>query len=131
MSRSEPPISDDTFRAYQSLYAYDPVDLSPTVDSTDSTALDWTRLNVSYRAAYNQARIPAYLFLPKNARPPYQAVIFMGGANMFTSSSSEPPPDFPALDYIISSGRAVRARMFGVRLDLDDLAVLERKERAA
>jgi len=110
--RSEPPISDDTFRAYQSLYAYDPVDLSPTVDSTDSTALDWTRLNVSYRAAYDQARIPAYLFLPKNARPPYQAVIFMGGGNMFTSSSSEPPPDFPALDYIISSGRAVLYPIF-------------------
>jgi eukaryotic-like serine/threonine-protein kinase len=104
--RSEPPISDDTFRAYQNLYAYDPVDLSPTVDSTN-TAGDWTRLNVSYRAAYDEKRIPAYLFLPKNGRPPYQAVIFMGGGNMFTSPTSEPPPDFPALDYIIRSGRAV------------------------
>jgi dienelactone hydrolase len=105
--RSEPPISDDTFRAYQSLYAYDPVDFGPAVHSTDNTPLDWTRVNVSYRAAYDQARIPAYLFLPKNTRPPYQAVIFIGGANMFSSASSEPPMDFPVLDYIIRSGRAV------------------------
>ena len=110
--RSEPPISDETFRAYQRMYAYDPVDLDAIVVSTDSTPADWTRVNVSYRATYDQERIPAYLFLPKNSRPPYQAVIFVGGANMFSTASSEPPADFPVLDYILRSGRAVLYPIF-------------------
>ena len=34
---------------------------------------------VSYAAAYGGERIPAYLFLPKNAKPPYQVVVVFPG----------------------------------------------------
>ena len=37
---------------------------------------------VSYAAAYGGERIPAYLFLPKNATPPYQVWWVFPGANV-------------------------------------------------
>jgi hypothetical protein len=39
----------------------------------------WRKEKVSYRAAYGDERIPAFLYLPRNARPPYQAVLWAPG----------------------------------------------------
>jgi dienelactone hydrolase len=38
---------------------------------------------VSYAAGYGNERMNAYLYLPKNAKPPYQVVVFMHGSNVF------------------------------------------------
>ncbi len=43
----------------------------------------------SYNAAYGGERVIAYLFLPKNARPPYQTVVYFRtpGDSLWTRSS--------------------------------------------
>jgi dienelactone hydrolase len=105
------PVSEDVFRAYRSLYSYDRSDLKAAVEATDATPPDWTKLKVSFQAAYGNERVPAYLFLPKGTSPPYQTVVYYPGAAAFPSGawqrrSSAELTTMPALDFAIRSGRA-------------------------
>ncbi len=61
---------------------------------------------VSFAAAYGGERIPALLFLPKNARPPFQTVIYCppGSALFLPSIDKVGGRDF---DFLVRSGRAV------------------------
>ena len=45
---------------------------------------------MSIRAAYGEddERIPVHIYLPKNASPPYQTVIYMPGSDATTVSDS-------------------------------------------
>ncbi len=72
----------------------------------DDTSPDWRRERVSYAAAYGDERIPAYLFLPKNAAPPYQVMVGFSGANVFYERSSAATTDFDRFTFIMRSGRA-------------------------
>jgi len=103
---AERPVSDQVFRIYQRLFQYDSLPLAATVDTIDSTSADWVRQRVSFAAAYADERIPAYLFLPRHAKAPYQAVVFFPGSTAFWSRSSRyiVISDF---DFIVKSGRAV------------------------
>jgi eukaryotic-like serine/threonine-protein kinase len=56
----------------------------------------------------------AYLFLPKNVRPPYQTVLFFPSARVGDLRDSRKLGDLKFFDYIIQSGRAV---MYPVYLD--------------
>jgi len=52
----------------------------------------------------------AYLFLPKNVRPPYQTVLFFPGARVMfigDNQGGRSLGDIPFFDYIVQSGRAV------------------------
>jgi dienelactone hydrolase len=77
----EKPASEESFRAYKGLYAYDRRDLNARVDATE-TSDDWTLESVSFDAAYGDERVIAYLYLPRNARPPYQTVVYFPGSNV-------------------------------------------------
>ena len=105
---SEKPVSDQLFQAYKSLYSYDKTPLHPVVESTEQ-ADDWKLEKISFDAAYGGERIIAYLFLPKKASPPFQAVVhFPGaGARHIHSSADAMPMFLPDFDFIIKSGRAV------------------------
>jgi dienelactone hydrolase len=76
----EESASDESFRAYKGLYAYDKRDLAVHLDGTEKTD-DWTTEIVSFDAGYGSERMIAYLCLPANARPPYQAVVFFPGSS--------------------------------------------------
>jgi hypothetical protein len=67
---------DDVFRIYKDLYSYDQADLKPTIESTDETSPFWRIQRISYAAAYGDERIVAHLFPPKNAKPPFQTVVY-------------------------------------------------------
>jgi predicted esterase len=58
------------------------------------------------RAAYAGEKLVAYLFLPTNARPPFQTVVYFPG-----SGARNLPrllePEFNFIDFVIRSGRAV------------------------
>jgi dienelactone hydrolase/predicted Ser/Thr protein kinase len=104
----EKPVSDDVFRAYKGLYAYDKGPLNARVEETETTD-DWTREKVSFDAAYGGERVVAHLYLPKNAAPPFQTVIYFPGsgaihADKFVLS--------PYADFIPKSGRALLAPIF-------------------
>lgn len=51
--------------------------------------------------------MPAYLFLPKHVRPPFQVVVFFPSARVNFSPSSADLGDMSFVDYVIESGRAV------------------------
>jgi eukaryotic-like serine/threonine-protein kinase len=108
----EKPVGDELFRAYQSLYAFEPSDLKSSVDSVTDSSPYWRIEKVSFQTAYRNERMVAYLFLPKNSSPPYNPVLFFPPlTSHFLRSSSNIPlgknPDSAILDFIIRSGRAV------------------------
>ena len=74
--RNVPRVSDEVFRAWQSVYSFDHGHLGAAVDAVDDSSPEWRVEKVSYAAAYGDERIPAYLFLPKHTKPPYQAIVF-------------------------------------------------------
>ncbi|HWR53788.1 MAG TPA: dienelactone hydrolase family protein, partial [Bryobacteraceae bacterium] len=67
----------------------------------------WKEEKISFDAAYGNERVPVYLFLPKNAVPPYETVIFFPGADARSAASSQHLTGMSRLDFIIKSGRAV------------------------
>jgi hypothetical protein len=103
--RKETPVSDDVFRVYQSLYAYDRGPIDARVESQEDFPY-WRRQKVSILAAYGNERIPIFLFLPKNAKPPYQTVVYFPSSYArITHSSAD--LDMSNLEFVIRSGRAV------------------------
>jgi cephalosporin-C deacetylase-like acetyl esterase len=103
---AEKPTSDDIFRAYKSLYAYDQTALKPVTESVDETDHRWRKEKVSFDAAYGNERVTAYLYLPRNAAPPFQTVIYFPGSNaLYARSSRDLMLTF--LTFVIKSGRAV------------------------
>ena len=70
------------------------------------TGEDWTQEKISFDAAYGGERVVAYLYLPKNVTPPFQAVVYFPGAwaifeEKFVGEDSR------FWDFIPKSGRAL------------------------
>jgi len=109
----ERPVSDDVFRLYTGLYAYDPVDLAPRVESADDRfpSPSWRTERITYAAPYGNERIIAYLFLPKNASPPYQTVVYFphGGSLLLHSFEKG---EMAYLGFIVKAGRALLLPMY-------------------
>ena len=72
----EKPVGDEAFRVIRGAYAYAPRELKATVDEVDDSSPYWRKEKVSFSAAYGDERVPAFVFLPKNAKPPYQALVY-------------------------------------------------------
>ena len=102
----EKPVGDEAFRVIRGVYAYAPRELKASVDEVDDSSPYWRKEKVSFSAAYGDERVPAFVFLPKNARPPYQALVYhpSAGAMSSTFASME---GFNRMEFIIRSGRAV------------------------
>jgi eukaryotic-like serine/threonine-protein kinase len=108
------PVSEEVFNAYKLLYAYPHSPLNAQVDGVVEDTPDWREEKVTFDAAYGGQRMSAYLFLPKNVRPPYQTVLFFPSARVTSLSDSRTLGDRKFFDYVIQSGRAV---MYPVYLD--------------
>jgi dienelactone hydrolase len=102
----EKPVGDEAFGVIRGAYAYAPRELKATVDEVDNSSPYWRKEKVSFSAAYGDERVPAFVFLPKNAKPPYQALVYhpSAGARSSTFASME---GFNRMEFIIRSGRAV------------------------
>jgi dienelactone hydrolase len=103
----ERPVSDAVFAIYRRLFDYDPTPLQSSVDVVDSSPDAWVMQQVSYAAAYGGERVLAYLFLPKDARPPYQTIVYFPGAIALWTRASATAIEYDAIDFILKSGRAV------------------------
>ena len=84
----EQPVSDEIFRAYQGLYAYDKTPLNAVLESGDDSSASWRKEKVSFDAAYGKERVTAYLFLPKNSSPPFQTLVYFPGSYAIYMRSS-------------------------------------------
>jgi eukaryotic-like serine/threonine-protein kinase len=101
------PVSDLEFRAFQRFYEYDRTPLDGRLERATDTE-HWRRERVSFAAAYGGERVLANILLPRNARPPYQAVIWFPGGYARELTSTEGDLPFSLyFDFIARSGRAL------------------------
>ncbi len=104
------PVSDSVFHAYELLYKYPKTNLNAKVEGVVKETADWREEKVSFDTAYRGERMSAYLFLPKNVRPPYQTVLFFPSARVEfipDNKNGRELGDIKFFDYIVQSGRAV------------------------
>jgi cephalosporin-C deacetylase-like acetyl esterase len=103
----ETPVSDETFNSWlMDLYSYDRTELNAVVESVDDSSRHWRKEKITFDAAYGGERVIAYLFLPKDVKPPYQTVIYFPGWGDTRRRSSENITLRPLMESIIMSGRA-------------------------
>ncbi len=104
---SEQPVSDQEFEIFKRMYAYDKTDLNEVIESEDHSQEIWTKQKISFDAAYGNERVIAYLFLPKNIKPPYQVVVYFPGGSALHMLSSKSLLTLNNIDFIVRDGRAV------------------------
>jgi hypothetical protein len=102
---SEKPVSDEIFDVYRRQYSYDRGPLNAVIEAHEEAGL-WRRETVMLDAAYGGERFRAYLYLPKNASPPYQTIVYFPGGDAFYPRSSR-DASLSSTDFIIRSGRAL------------------------
>jgi predicted esterase len=105
------PVSDSVFQVYKDQFSYDKKDLNARVEAKDDTARDWIKEKITFDLANGNERMTAYLFLPKNFRPPYQTVIYFPGRSARLQKSSQDLEKFVwfevDLSFFLQNGRAV------------------------
>ena len=101
----EKPVSDEVFRIYRAFYSYDRTELKTTIDSVEESE-HWRREKVSFDAAYERERVPAYLFLPRNSNPPYQTIVYWPSGEAFALRTSD-ALRARSFEFLLRSGRAV------------------------
>jgi cephalosporin-C deacetylase-like acetyl esterase len=104
---TEKPVSDKTFEIFRRMYAYDKMSLDAKTESVDDSNEYWRKEKVSYRAAYGGERIAAYLYLPRNVKPPYQTVLWFPGGYAWLLRDSETGMGTEYFNFLPRTGRAV------------------------
>ncbi len=114
--REEKPCSDEEFEIYKSLYTYDKAELNPFIELRQDLSRSSFMETVSFDAAYDNERVIAHIFLPKNSDPPYQTIIyFLGDFAFFSSSIFEHGYEY--VEYFTKDGRAVVVPAFKGHLE--------------
>jgi serine/threonine protein kinase/dienelactone hydrolase len=107
----EKPVPDSIYEIYKEQFAYDKTDLNANVEWKEESHDDWIQEQISFEAAYGGERMIGILFLPKNAAPPYQTVLYFPGVQAQWRKSSreiEGSMEFKVfLSFIVKNGRAV------------------------
>jgi dienelactone hydrolase len=101
------PASDEVFRIYKTMYAYDHTPLNAKTEAVKQDSPDWRKEKITIAAAYGSERFALYLFLPAKIKPPYQTVVFFPSARVLDIPNSEALGDMKFIDYVVQSGRAV------------------------
>jgi len=100
----ERPVAEQVFQAFRRAYAYDARDLRVQVEETETTP-DWVRQKVTLDAAYGGERIILQVYLPTNAKPPYQTVVIYPGSQVMFESRLD-TSTIEGDDFIVKSGHA-------------------------
>jgi dienelactone hydrolase len=104
--RKEKPVDDKTFEFIRRQYAYDKTPLEDSIEYTRDREL-WTVEKVSFDAGYNKERMEAYLYIPKNAKPPFQPIIFFPGSGDIYSRKFDIDNGIFRVDFTVKSGRVL------------------------
>ena len=115
--RKEEPASGAEFMIYRRLYAYDSLPLNAEVLAVESFE-HWTRERVAFDLPYGE-RGGAFLYVPNNADPPLETVIYWPGSSALNNQSVD-EEYLPPFDFIVRSGRAVVQPIFKGAFDRDD-----------
>jgi dienelactone hydrolase len=127
----ERPVADPVFQVYKDQFSYDKTDLKARVESRQENKEGWILEKVTLDAAYGNERVIAYLFLPTNAAPPYQTVVYFPGSESINQKSSQDLESYYEftifLSFIVKNGRAVLYPVYKGTFERgnDTLAALE------
>ena len=104
----ETPVPESVFRIYRNQFLYDKTPLNSKIETRDEGPEDWIIEKISFDAAYGNDRMILYLFLPRNAKPPFQTLVFFPGSNAIDARELGMGNNVNSyLDYVLKSGRAV------------------------
>ena len=104
------PFGEAVWSTWLRFLAYEKKPLEARRELTDESQPYWRMEKVSFTTAYGVERMPAYVFLPRNASPPLQAVVFWPGSSAGDLISSEDGAnltDSTVWGYLVKDGRAV------------------------
>jgi serine/threonine protein kinase/dienelactone hydrolase len=115
-------VSDAEFAGYRRIFDYDRTPLESRREATGVVdQVRWEK--ISFAAAYGGERMIAYLFVPKDAPPPYEPVINWPGSNAMTARSFSPSAVVRGLaGFIPQSGRALVYPLYKGSYERDDSA---------
>ena len=117
----EKPVDDKTFNIFLRQFAYDKNPLNPTIENTLEEE-SWKAEKVTFDAGYNNERMQAYLYFPKDFKGPFQPVIFFPGSGDIYSKKFNPQFINNRIDFILKSGRALIVPVYkGTHERHDDL----------
>jgi cephalosporin-C deacetylase-like acetyl esterase len=98
-------VDDKTFNQFLRQYLYDKSPLNDSVRDIKDPGI-WKVEKITIDAGYNNERLIIWLLLPKDAKPPYQPVLYFPGSNaIFTDKFTT--SGISSLDFVIKSGRAI------------------------
>jgi dienelactone hydrolase len=104
----EIPVPESTFRIFKNQFLYDSTDLKAVVEERINSYEDWNIEKITFNTAYGKERVITYLYLPKNASPPFQTLIFFPGSGAtWEKDLVNNPQTTWFIDYLLKSGRAV------------------------
>jgi len=104
----EEPVSEYTFTIFKNQFLYDSSALNTRIEESEDSHDDWIMEKVSFNAAYGDERVIAYLYLPKNADPPFQTLIFFPGSyGVYEKDLRKYRATQWFADYLLKNGRAV------------------------
>jgi len=105
------PVSDEIYEIYRENYSYDKTELNAEIIAIDDSNKDWIEQKIIFNAAYGNEKVSGYLFLPVNAAPPYQVVIYVPGSASFFQPTSDDLTKYYEfhlfLEFVVKTGRAV------------------------
>jgi len=103
---AEEPVADNIFEIFRHQILYDSMALDAVIEERDNSPDDYIRERITFNAAYDDERVTAYLYLPKNSEPPFQTWLFFPGS--YALSASEFDDDgIWFFDFLIKNGCAV------------------------
>jgi serine/threonine protein kinase len=105
-SREERPLSDREFQLVRGHFDYDKTKPLNVATPLREQSPNWLHERVEIDAAYGNERFIVHVYLPANATPPYQPVIYWPGATGFFQPAVA-SPTAEKLAFLIQSGRAL------------------------
>ncbi|MFO7671110.1 MAG: SUMF1/EgtB/PvdO family nonheme iron enzyme [Bacteroidales bacterium] len=100
------PVSDEVFSVIENLYRYEKDSLYPVIESRVETE-DWIQEIVSVNVPYDDVPMEIVVFLPVNAKAPYQSIIYYPGADARYENSIANLRLKYWNDFLVKGGRAV------------------------
>jgi serine/threonine protein kinase/formylglycine-generating enzyme required for sulfatase activity/dienelactone hydrolase len=101
------PFSEEEFGGLKGQYEYDRTPLNARIEGITDGSPFWKKETITFDAAYGGERVIVHLFLPRNAEPPYQTVIYFPGVGAVHNKSFTGLPQRGITEYVIRSGRAL------------------------
>jgi hypothetical protein len=101
----EKPVDDKTFNIFLRQYAYDKTPLNAKKTIIDTSLLKVEKITMD--AGYNNEQLIVYIYLPRNAQPPYQPVIYFPGSDAIRTDIFSTRRWTFLFDFITKSRRAL------------------------